>query len=475
MYRRKTRIVCTIGPASSSPAVIERLMRAGMDAARLNFAHGTAAGHRRTAAAVRALSRRLDRPVALIQDLPGAKIRTGPLAREPVELVRGETWTVTGRRVRTRKGLIGVSHPAIARDLARGDRILISDGTLELRVSSRRGKDLLCRVKAGGTLGANKGVNIPGVRLRLPSLTARDRRDLALGLALGVDFVALSFVRSARDVHALRRELKRRRSPAAVLAKIERPEALANLAEIIAASDGVMVARGDLGVELPPEKVPLAQKRIIREANRAGKPVITATQMLESMTESLRPTRAEASDVANAILDGTDAVMLSEETSVGRYPVEAVMMMDRIAREAEKDIIPSPLRPSPRGRADGIPGAIAEAACMAAETLDLSAIIAFTRTGSTAALAARRRPPVPVLAFTPDPRVRRRLMLFSGVFPFPILDRGGFDRMIGRVEKVLREKKLLRRGDLVAVVSGLPLHLPGRTNALKLHVVAVPP
>jgi pyruvate kinase len=352
MRRRKTRIICTIGPASSSPSVLERLIRAGMDAARLNFAHGSPAGHGRTVTRVRVLARRLGRPVALIQDLAGPRLRTGALAGAPVEMARGETWTVTGRRVRTRKGLIGVSHRAIAREIGKGARILIADGTLELKVITRRGEDLICRVTAGGILGAHKGVNLPGARLRLPSLTARDRRDLALGVAMGVDLVALSFVRASRDVISLRRELARRGACIPILAKIETPAALEDLGGIIDACDGLMVARGDLGVEMALEKVPGAQKTIIAAANRAGKPVITATQMLESMVSSPRPTRAEASDVANAILDGTDAVMLSEETSVGRYPVEAVRMMVRIIRETEKGFLPNPAR-SPRLAAQG--------------------------------------------------------------------------------------------------------------------------
>jgi pyruvate kinase len=469
--QRKTRIVCTIGPASSSPALLARLVHAGMDVARLNLAHGDRERHLRWSRDLRAAADRAGRPVALLCDLGGPRIRTGELAAGPVELRAGERWTVTPGPVPTRPGLISVNYPAIARDLGPGGRILLADGTIELVVAARRGRDLLCRVVAGGALGARKGVNLPGVPTRLPSLTRKDLLDLDLAIAIGADYLALSFVRSAADLNALSRALRARGARIPILAKIEKPQALADLPAILDACDGVMVARGDLGVELSPEKVPLAQKMIIAAANRAGKPVITATQMLESMTQSPRPTRAEASDVANAILDGTDAVMLSEETSVGRYPVEALRMMGLIALEAESALPAGPLlRRAVDHRSTGIPDALAGAACLAAQTLGLAAIVAFTRTGGTAALAAQNRPAVPVIAVTHDPAVQRRMALHRGVVSLLLPERDDIDAMIAEAERALLRRRLLRGGETIAILSGLPLHVAGRTNMLKLHV-----
>ena len=336
MTTRKTKIVCTIGPASASREMLKKLILAGMNVARLNFSHGTYEEHEKVVRAVRSLSEKLGKPVAILQDLQGPKIRTGRFEGGSVVLEAREEWVVTPRRTVGKKGTLPVNYPGIANELGKGDRILLSDGEMELEVLARKGPDLLCRVITGGVLGERKGVNLPDVKTVLPSLTKKDKKDIEFGIGMGVDYMALSFVRSGKDVLALKRVLKSKGAAIPVISKIEKPQALEHLEAILDASEGVMVARGDLGVELSPEKVPMAQKRIIRMANEKKKWVITATQMLESMTERARPTRAETSDVANAILDGTDAVMLSEETSVGRYPVASVKMMDRIARETER-------------------------------------------------------------------------------------------------------------------------------------------
>jgi pyruvate kinase len=360
----KTKIVCTIGPASRSPKILERLIRAGMDVARLNFSHGTPNEHGRTISDLRKIARRLGRPVAVLQDLAGPKIRIGPVRNGPVTLEAGASFTLTARKVPGDERTVSLNYPGLVADVRKGDALLLSDGALELEVVGVEGRDILCRVVIGGPLNSYKGVNLPARTLRTPSLTAKDRADLRFGLSKEVDYVALSFVRDAKDIASVRRHMKRCGGSAPVIAKIEKHEALDNMDAILAAADGLMVARGDLGVEIPLERIPRVQKDLIRKSREAGKPVITATQMLRSMVDSPRPTRAEVTDVANAILDGTDAVMLSEETAVGKHPVEAVSMMARIAREAERmparsnGPYPGATNPVP----DSLPGAVACAA-----------------------------------------------------------------------------------------------------------------
>jgi pyruvate kinase len=472
MQTRKTKIVCTIGPASASRRVLKELLLAGMNVARLNFSHGTHEDHGKALLTVRSLSERLGRPVAILLDLQGPKIRTGRLEGGSVVLKARQEWVVTPRKIVGKPGIIPVSYPRIARELARGDRILLADGEMELEVVSRKGRDLVCRVLTGGILGERKGVNLPGVKTVLPSLTRKDREDIRFGIEMGVDYMALSFVRSARDVLALKRLLKARGANIPVISKIEKPQALEDLEAILEASDGVMVARGDLGVELSPEKVPIAQKRIIRLANEKGKWVITATQMLESMTEHARPTRAETSDVANAILDGTDAVMLSGETSVGRYPAASVRMMDRIARETERAFPAGSISaPSRRGQAKGIPDAISLAACAAADSLGLKAICCFTKSGFTAGLVSKHRPTVPIIAFTHDRAVQRRLSLYWGVSARIVPLKRHTEAMFEALEGQLLRERMVRTGDEVAIVAGIPLMIGGIANLLKLHVI----
>jgi len=465
---RKAKIVCTIGPASRTRAQLRVLLEAGMDVARLNLSHGSHAEHARVIRTLRQLSVQYRRPVAILADLAGPKIRTGRLrGGQPIELRRGQRLLLTSERVAGTAERIHVTYPRLAKDVAAGARILLADGLIELRVQARPGRALLCRVLNGGTLGEHQGVNFPGTRLRLPSLTKKDRDDLRFALRHAADYVALSFVRRAADVERVQQLIRRRGNNTPVIAKLEKPEAIDHLDEILAIADGVMVARGDLGVEMSPEKVPVVQKLIIHKANERKIPVITATQMLESMTQNPRPTRAEASDVANAIFDGTDAVMLSAETAVGRYPREAVAMMDRIVREAET-VAP---RPVERGgeRARAIADTIAESVAHVSEHLRLKVIAVFTESGSTARLVSKYRPAPPIVAFSPHREIRRRMALLWGVLPRRIQRIHDVDALTREAEKHLRAERFAATGDLVGIVAGTPFGIPGSTNLLKLH------
>jgi pyruvate kinase len=467
---RKTKIVATIGPASASEERLEALMLAGMDVARLNFSHGTHEAHAAAFQSIRAISARLGRPVAILQDLSGPKIRTGALqGGQPVRLVDGAEITITTEPLVGTAALIATTYAHLADDLKPGDRVLLADGLMELTVLSSEGGLVRCRVVHGGLLGEHKGINLPGVLLSAPAVTEKDIDDLAFGVSLGVDYVAVSFVRQAEDLRQVRHLLRERGADTPVIAKIEKPEAVKNLDAILGACEGVMVARGDLGVEVSPEKVPMLQKQIIEAANRHGDLVITATQMLESMVSNPRPTRAEASDVANAILDGTDAVMLSAETAVGQYPVEAVGMMSRIALEAEASgRAAGPVAHNRRSYAQ----AIAHAACSIAGDLDFKAICALTQSGATARLVSKERPTAPILAFTNQPRVHNRLALLWGVTPLPLDFAGSTDAVIRRVETELLARGLAAAGDSVVVLGGSPLAAKGATNFLKAQKVA---
>ncbi|MFO7733957.1 MAG: pyruvate kinase [Candidatus Aminicenantes bacterium] len=469
----KTKIVCTIGPASRSPEVLDRLMRAGMDVARLNFSHGTQAEHGRTIADLRKIARRLGRPVAVLQDLAGPKIRVGPVRNGPVTLEPGAAFTLTARKVPGDARAVSLNFPAMVADVRKGDTLLLSDGALELEVVAVEGRDIRCRVVIGGPLNSFKGINLPARTLRTPSLTAKDRDDLRFGLKHEVDYVALSFVRSAADIETVRRHMKRWGGGAPVIAKIEKHEALDALDAIVEAADGIMVARGDLGVEIPLERIPRVQKDLIRRSREAGKPVITATQMLRSMVDSPRPTRAEVTDVANAILDGTDAVMLSEETAVGRHPVEAVATMVRIAREAER--IPSSCDGPRPGRLDpvpgSLPGAVACAAARLADAVGAAAIVTFTRSGSTARLVSRCRPDVLILAHTPEEKTRRQLALCWGVLPVLGENLSRTDEMVAAALKAAERTGLVKKGQTVVITAGVPTGVPGTTNLIKAEVV----
>ena len=469
----KTKIVCTIGPASRSPETLERLIKTGMDVARLNFSHGTQKEHGRTIADLRRIARRLGRPVAVLQDLAGPKIRIGPVRDGPVTLEPGAAFTLTARKVPGDERTVSINYPAMVEEVRKGDVLLLSDGALELEVVGVEGRDIRCRVIIGGPLNSFKGINLPARTLQTPSLTAKDRDDLRFGLGKEVDYVALSFVRDAGDIATVRRYMKRYGGSAPVIAKIEKHEALDNMDAIIEAADGLMVARGDLGVETPLEKIPQVQKALIRKSREAGKPVITATQMLRSMVDSPRPTRAEVTDVANAILDGTDAVMLSEETAVGKYPVEAVSMMVRIAREAERepsfsgDASPGAQAPIP----GSLPAAVACAASSLAADVGAAAIITFTQSGSTARLVSRCRPVVPILAHTPTERTRRRLALCWGVLPILGERMDSTDEMIAAALRSALKTGLVKKGQTVVITAGVPTGVPGTTNLIKAEVV----
>jgi pyruvate kinase len=460
---RRAKIVCTIGPATNSRDKIRDLISAGMDVARLNFSHGTHEEHRLRAEHVRAASAELEKPVAVLQDLSGPKIRLGsggPLALsmgEHVDLVPGASG---GERE------LAVDYETLTADLELGDRVLLSDGQIELRVVAVHANRVECRVEHGGPLRPRMGVNLPAHRLRTPSLTAKDRRDLEFGLGLGVDYVALSFVRSAADVEdlkALCRELGR---PTPVVAKIETPAAVEQLDAIALASDALMVARGDLGVELPPEAVPVVQRGIIEVGRQRKRPVIVATEMLQSMTASPRPTRAEASDVAGAVFGGADALMLSAETATGQFAVEACRMMARIIVKAENS---GYFRPEPAPVGAEPPEAIAQAACGLARSLGSRPIVALTQSGGTARLVSKGRPPGPVLAFSPDEQTLRKVSLYWGVEPRRLDMVTDIEELVRRVAASLQGSGLVKSGDPFVVVYGAPLGTGRATNALRVE------
>jgi len=465
---RKTKIVATLGPASSSAEMIGRLMDTGVDLFRLNFSHGSNREKETIIGTIRALADSHGKPVGILADLQGPKIRTGRMENGAIPLVKGDRLEITTEDCLGRPGRISTIYRALPQDVKPGSRILLDDGLIELRVQEVVDTTVVCTVVAGGLLKDLKGINLPGVDVSSPSLTPKDRTDLEFCMAQGVDYIALSFVRKSADVEELKRIIYDHGLQTPVVAKIEKPEALRNFKSILKATDAVMVARGDLGVEIEAERVPLIQKKIIQACNEAGKPVITATQMLESMIGNPRPTRAETSDVANAILDGTDAVMLSGETASGRYPVEAVRTMVKIALDVERSRLDRPVAPAGRHGRNNIADAVAEAACHAATNLKAKAVVAFTQSGSTAALIAKYRPPLPILAFTPFPEIRRRLSLHWGVQAFPVGSMAGTDAQIRAVENTLLPAGF-RRGDLVVITMGVPIEARGSTNLMKVH------
>ena len=469
MSSRRTKIIATIGPASSDPAVLARMIRAGMDVARLNFSHGTYRDHSRAIRNIRAASKRIGKHVGLLLDLQGPRLRVGEFKGGLVRLANGDEVILTARRIQGNEQRIPIVYPNLMRDVTVGDRVLIADGLVELRVVGRGKDGLRCRVVAGGEVADHKGVNFPGVRLSAASLTPKDRADVTFGLSMGVDGVALSFVRSADDIVLLRRLLRRAQRPPAVIAKIERREAIENLDAILDAADGVMVARGDLGVEYPAERVPILQKRIIERANQREVIVITATQMLESMVHAPRPTRAEASDVANAIFDGTDAVMLSAETAVGIKPDRAVSTMGRIAAEADEFAAGTR---APRRSSDGASlasptHALAHTAFQAAREIRARALVTFTHTGYSARLVSKSRPNAPILALTPLSSTCRRLTIAWGVTPVLVPPWRTAEGMIEAGLRLLLGKKMLRRGDWVVVMAGTTIR-SGGTNLLRI-------
>ncbi len=466
---RRTRIVCTIGPSSSSPTILRTMVQSGMDVARLNFSHGDHATHRQAAEGVRATADAVGRPVALLGDLQGPKIRTGPLDSAFMRLVRGRRVVLVGG-ARSAENEIEVSHPELVAALRPGDRVLLDDGRIELAVRATSPGRAESSVVRGGLLGERKGVSVPGRPLPLPALTEKDIDDLRFAVELGVDYVALSFVRHPEDVLACQKHLMGLDCTAPVIAKLEKLEAIRNLGKILEVADAVMVARGDLGVELKLGELPAVQKEVIDRANRAGVPVITATEMLESMVTSNRPTRAETSDVANAIWDGTDAVMLSQETSVGAHPVEALRAMARICLSTQHH--PAFGRERQMWREPGQVGsAIAHAAAASADELHARVIIAFTESGTTALRCSKARPRVPVIAASPHPDVLRKTALYAGVIPLLVSPGRDTDQMVANATEAARRSGLVRTGDRVVVVAGVPVGRPGQTNLLKVEIV----
>ena len=470
MNPRHSKIVCTIGPATRSPRMIHKLLLAGMDVARLNFSHGTPAEHAQSFSMLREAAAAFQKPIAILADLQGPKIRTGALAGGgSVALRAGQQFVITTAKILGDSTRVSTTFHHLPREVKAGDRILLSDGLIALRVERIRKQEVICQVVNGGLLGEHQGINLPGVKLRVPALTDKDRKDLRFALAHGADYIAVSFVRRPEDVLLAKSLIRRAKKDTPVIAKLEKPEAIENLEAILRASEGVMVARGDLGVEMSPECVPVVQKNIIAKAREFRRPVITATQMLESMIENPRPTRAEASDVANAIFDGSDAVMLSAETASGKYPVEAVQMMARIIEEAEASIHEYP-RPVPQERLK-VPETVAELVCHASRELHMKLIAVFTHSGFTARLISRYRPLVPIVAFTPEANTRRRMALLWGVTSRQIADIKKIDGLAAIAEKRLLDERFVRQGDVIGIVAGTPMGIRGTTNFMKFHVI----
>jgi pyruvate kinase len=481
---RNAKIVCTIGPASNSLAMLDRLIESGMNAARLNFSHGTHESHAAAIKAIRQAAERQHAAVAIIQDLQGPRIRVGELPSGGIEVRVGHSVRLTTMLARSGGQLgaqslahspgldIPVTYPYLARDIRPGARILINDGLIELLADRVVGGFIECTVTNSGTITSYKGINLPDTSVSAPTLTDKDKEDIRFGIAQGVDYVALSFVRGPEDIIAARTLIAECGGDLPIIAKIERAEAVAALGAILEQADCVMIARGDLGVEMGPEAVPVLQKRIIMEANRRRRLVITATQMLESMTQALRPTRAEASDVANAVFDGTDAVMLSAETAIGAHPVETVQVMDRIIRAAEEGAEPGVM---PKRQTDfgdmSFPEAICTAASSAAKAITASAIVAFSERGMTARLISKQRPDAPIIAFTPFEPVRQRMALYWGVRPHTMPQIEQTDARVDAAERRLRTEGLVKAGERIVILSGTRIGQPGGTNLIKLHEV----
>lgn len=468
---RKAKIICTLGPASSTKAVIFSLIRNGMDVARLNFSHGDHKSHKKTIKLIREGAEKYRRPIAILQDLQGIKIRVGLIKGGSVFLKKGsEIFVSPGEGLGDGKRIY-ISYPGLLHDAKEGDKILVDDGLIQLEVITKLQGEIKTKVIEGGTLKDRKGVNLP-FRISTPAFTHKDSIDLDFGLKMGVDYVALSFVRTVSDIKKVKNWLRKKKATIPLIAKIEKPEAITNIEGILNEIDGIMIARGDLGVEIAPEEVPIMQKRLIELSNRKGRIVITATQMLESMKEHMRPTRAEATDVANAVIDGSDALMLSGETASGEYPLESLRMMNRIIEYTEGQY-PAALssfkiqdfRPA------GFSEAVADAACRAAEDIKARFIIAFTHSGFTAKLVSKFRPRAPIIAYTPGGDVRRRMSIYWGVYPKLLRPLSSTDEMIREVERSLLSERLARKGDRIVITASTPILGYGKTNLLKLHTI----
>lgn len=469
---RRTKIVCTIGPASEEPGVLTALVEAGMDVARLNLSHGKGEEHWRRFSAITDISSRLNRIVALLVDTRGPEVRTGPLQNGAIRLREGAKFILTTAPGAGDEGRVSVTYPGLPKDLTAGKLILIDDGMITLRVEEIRGGEILSRVLQGGILKSNKGLNLPGSAIRLPALGEADRADLKIALEMGAHFVAASFARDCDDILELRRFLEQEHSEAKIIAKIENDSGLENFEQILEVADGIMVARGDLGVEIPAEEVPLLQKKIIRLCNRAGKPVITATQMLESMVNQPRPTRAEASDVANAIFDGTDAVMLSGETAMGAYPIDAVKTMARISSRAEEALQFDKILAGAGPLVEkNVTDAISYAGCSVSEEMGAAAIITPTESGHTARMVSKYRPRAPIIAVTPRYGVAAGLQLTWGVMPVLCPPAETTDGMFFNAIDAAKKTGLIGEGDLVVITAGVPVGVSGTTNLLRVETV----
>jgi pyruvate kinase len=465
----RTKIVATIGPASSDPEMLKKMLLAGLNVARLNFSHGSYEDHAKRIKLLRSLSEELDLPLTLLQDLQGPKIRVGDLPPEGINLTPGQSITLVPlEELNGQENTVGIDYPYVAEEAQKGTQVLLDDGLLELQVESIQGNQVTCQVIQGGVLKSHKGVNLPTLNLRLPSMTEKDKKDLEFGISQNIDIVSLSFVRKKEDILELKAFLAERNAKIPVLAKIEKPQAVENLESIVDECDAIMVARGDLGVEMRPEKVPLIQKRIIRMCNQKGIPVITATQMLDSMIHNPRPTRAEASDVANAIIDGTDAVMLSGESAVGDFPLESVKMLASIAADVEPEINFANYPPRTQDKAH----ALSEALNAVDKVLDLQCIVTLTLSGNTAILAASERPSVPVIALTPNLQTYSYLNLVWGVRP--IMFRYDYDTWTEFIEKIegeLLKRNFVTQGDNILVMGGIPLKTAKTTTFLDIHTI----
>lgn len=469
---RRTKIVCTIGPASENLKTLTQMMQAGMNVARMNFSHGSHQDHGRRIALVRQAAGQVGKNIAIMLDTKGPEIRLGTFSEEPILLRAGDEFTLTTEDINGDEHAVSVTYKELPLDVTVGSKILVADGLIELEVLEVSDTEVHCRVINGGELKSRKGVNLPGVRVNLPSITDKDIEDILFGVEQGVDFIAASFIRKAADVLAIRDILEECGADIHIISKIESREAVDNIDSILKVSDGIMVARGDLGVEIPAEDVPMIQKMLIDKCNRVGKPVITATQMLESMTHNPRPTRAEASDVANAILDGTDAIMLSGESAAGNYPVEAVQTMNRIAMRVEAAFPYCDFKKKHgEARAKTVTDGISHAVCSVSEDLEAAAILTATASGHTARMISKYRPRCPIIAVTPKPLVLRKMALVWGVEPLLVKDITGTDEMIEATVEVSLASGIIKGGDLVVITAGVPVGVHGTTNLLKVHTV----
>lgn len=470
---RKTKIVCTIGPTSDNEEMLEKLISSGMNAARLNFSHGSYEEHGSRIELVKRLRKKMNKPIAIILDTKGPEIRTGNFKGSNIELIEGQKFTITTRQLEGDESICSVSYEKLNEDLKPGDRVLISDGLIELLVERIEGQNILCTVVNGGLISDHKNINVPNVVINLPAITEKDINDIRFGIENGIDIIAASFVRKASDVLAIRKVLEDNGGAGIqIVSKIENQEGVDNIDEIIKLSDGIMVARGDLGVQIPVEEVPIVQKKIIEKCNTAGKPVITATQMLDSMIRNPRPTRAEASDVANAILDGTDAIMLSGETANGKYPMESVSTMARIASKAETNInFEAILRKKREQHIPTVPDAISLATVSTAMQLKASAIITATQSGHTARIVSKYRPQCEIIAVTPYWHVARKLSIVWGVYPIIAEKMESADEVIDKSVNEAIEHGYVKKGELVVIAAGVPIGYAGTTNLMKVHIV----